>query len=328
MTSTWWWTDVVVRPDIAQRLAESFETALKLADGIAVVEFADAQTLRRGIAQADPTSPRKRGEAKAKETKLATAAASDANRIMFSEKFACPVSGFTISEIEPRLFSFNNPFGACPACGGLGLEQKSDADLVIPDRNATLRKGAIAPWSRSTSPYYTQTLEALAKFYKFTLDTKWKDLPKKVQDAILYGSGDDAIRFVYDDGLRAYETKKPFEGVITNLERRFRESESEWAREELQKYFTDIPCSACNGRRLKPEALAVKVAGRDIGTAADMSVKRAAEWFAEPAGRTQRQAERDRRAGAQGNPRAAEVPDRCRAGISHPRAGLRHAVGR
>jgi excinuclease ABC subunit A len=296
---------VVVRPDIAQRLAESFETALKLADGIAVVEFADAQASSpsprgwgegrgegavsqaqtRGEApspgsQDDPTSPRKRGEVKSKETKLATAAASDANRIMFSEKFACPVSGFTISEIEPRLFSFNNPFGACPACGGLGLEQKTDADLVIPDRNATLRKGAIAPWSRSTSPYYTQTLEALAKFYKFTLDTKWKDLSKKVQDAILYGSGEDAIRFVYDDGLRAYETKKPFEGVITNLERRFRESESEWAREELQKYFTDIPCSACNGKRLKPEALAVKIAGRDIGSAADLSVKRAAEWFA------------------------------------------------
>jgi excinuclease ABC subunit A len=297
---------VVVRADIAQRLAESFETALKLADGIAVVEFADApvsspsprgrgegrgdgavsQAQTRGEApspgsKSDPASPRTRGEAKAgKETKLATAAASDANRIMFSEKFACPVSGFTISEIEPRLFSFNNPFGACPACGGLGLEQKIDADLVIPDRSATLRKGAIAPWSRSTSPYYTQTLEALAKFYKFTLDTKWKDLPKKVQDALLYGSGDDAIRFVYDDGLRAYETRKPFEGVITNLERRFRESESEWAREELQKYFTDIPCSACNGRRLKPEALAVKVAGRDIGAAAEMSVKRAAEWFA------------------------------------------------
>jgi excinuclease ABC subunit A len=264
---------LVVRPDIAQRLAESFETALKLADGIAVVEFADAQA-------GSSAAPRERGEAKAKETKLATAAASDANRIMFSEKFACPVSGFTISEIEPRLFSFNNPFGACPACGGLGLEQKTDADLVIPDRNATLRKGAIAPWSRSTSPYYTQTLEALAKFYKFSLDAKWKDLPKKVQDAILYGSGDDVIRFVYDDGLRSYETKKPFEGVITNLDRRFRESESEWAREELQKYFTDIPCSACNGRRLKPEALAVKITGTDIGTAADMSVKRAAEWFA------------------------------------------------
>ena len=215
----------------------------------------------------------------AKETKLAVAAASDANRIMFSEKFACPVSGFTISEIEPRLFSFNNPFGACPACGGLGVEQKIDADLIIPDKSATLRKGAIAPWAKSSSHYYVQTLEALAKFYRFTLDTKWKDLSKKVQDAILYGSGGDAIRFIYDDGMRAYETNKPFEGVITNLERRFRETESEWAREELNKYFTDIPCSACHGFRLKPEALAVKVAGRHIGEAAQLSVKRAGEWF-------------------------------------------------
>jgi excinuclease ABC subunit A len=303
---------VVVRPDIAQRLAESFEQALKLADGIAVVEFADAtapgatlpspsprlrgegrgegafsQAQTRGEAPSpgslhDPTSPRKRGEVKAaaKETKLATAAASDAQRIVFSEKFACPVSGFTISEIEPRLFSFNNPFGACPACGGLGIEQHIDAELIIPDKSATLRKGAIAPWARSTSPYYTQTLEALAKFYKFILESKWKDLPKKVQDAILYGSGDDVIRFVYDDGLRSYETKKPFEGVITNLERRFRETESEWAREELTKYFTDVPCSACHGFRLKPEALAVKIAGLHIGEAAAMSVKRAGEWFA------------------------------------------------
>jgi excinuclease ABC subunit A len=299
---------VVVRPDIAQRLAESFEQALKLADGIALVEFADAgpprsprlqregrgegafpQASTRGEtplpACYDPapkdrervTAPRKRGEAK--ETKLATAAAADAQRITFSEKFACPVSGFTISEIEPRLFSFNNPFGACPACGGLGVEQHIDAELVIPDNNATLRRGAIAPWSRSTTPYYTQTLEALAKFYKFTLETKWKDLPKKVQDVILYGSGEDVIRFVYDDGLRSYETKKPFEGVITNLERRFRETESEWAREELTKYFTNVPCSACHGFRLKPEALAVKVAGFHIGEAAAMSVKRAGEWF-------------------------------------------------
>ena len=197
----------------------------------------------------------------------------------FSEKFACPVSGFTISEIEPRLFSFNNPFGACPACGGLGVEQKIDAELIIPDKSATLRKGAIAPWAKSSSHYYVQTLEALANFYRFTLDTKWKDLSKKVQDAILYGSGGDAIRFIYDDGMRAYETNKPFEGVITNLERRFRETESEWAREELNKYFTDIPCSACHGFRLKPEALAVKVAGRHIGEAAQLSVKRAGEWF-------------------------------------------------
>jgi excinuclease ABC subunit A len=298
---------VVVRSDIAQRLAESFEQALKLADGIAVVVFANAGPppgLQRGgrgegaLAQAssrkepplpaahDPagqdrekaSSSRKRGEVK--ETRLATAAAADAQRITFSEKFACPVSGFTISEIEPRLFSFNNPFGACPACGGLGVEQHIDAELVIPDKSATLRRGAIAPWSRSTSPYYTQTLEALGKSYKFTLETKWKDLPKKVQDVILYGSGEDVIRFVYDDGLRSYETRKPFEGVITNLERRFRETEREWAREELGKYFTDVPCSACHGFRLKPEALAVKVAGLHIGAVAAMSVKRAGEWFA------------------------------------------------
>jgi excinuclease ABC subunit A len=261
---------VVVRPDIAQRLAESFEQALKLTDGIAVVEFADAPP---------PPPAGEGGKKAAKETRLATAAASDAQRIVFSEKFACPVSGFTISEIEPRLFSFNNPSGACPACGGLGMEQHIDAELVVPDRNATLRKGAIAPWSRSTSPYYTQTLEALAKFYKFGLDAKWKDLPKKVQDVILHGSGDDVIRFVYDDGLRSYETKKPFEGVVTNLERRYRETESEWARADLAKYFTDVPCSACHGFRLKPEALAVKVASLHIGEAAAMSVKSAGEWF-------------------------------------------------
>jgi excinuclease ABC subunit A len=297
---------VVVRPDIGQRLSESFEQALKLADGIAVVEFADAApsspsplvgegrgggTGGSGKKVPNPSTPTQEGhplpspqgggeKKKApKETKLATAAAADAQRLMFSDKFACPVSGFTISEIEPRLFSFNNPFGACPACGGLGVEQHIDAELIIPDKSTTLRKGAIAPWARSTSPYYTQTLEALAKHFKFTLDTKWKELPKKVQDAILYGSGEDAIRFVYDDGLRSYETKKPFEGVITNLERRFRETESEWAREELTKYFTDVPCGSCHGFRLKPEALAVKIAGRHIGEVAEMSVKRAGEWF-------------------------------------------------
>src|SRR5690606_35779773 len=139
-------------------------------------------------------------------------------------------SGFSIPEIEPRLFSFNNPFGACPARGGLGAEQTTDAGLVIPDQPLSLKKGAIAPWSRSSSPYYIQTLEALGKAFKFSLTTPWKDLPKKAQDVILYGTGDQAIKFVYDDGMRAYETKKPFEGVINNLERRFRETESEWAR--------------------------------------------------------------------------------------------------
>ena len=251
---------LVVRPDIATRLADSLEQALKLAEGMAVVELADSTTTR---------------------AKANAGRNENAERLIFSEKFACPVSGFTISEIEPRLFSFNNPFGACPACGGLGVEQHIDADLVIPDKDATLRKGAIAPWAKSSSPYYVQTLEALGKHYRFTLDTKWKDLPKATQKAILYGSDDDEIKFSYDDGMRAYQTKKSFEGVITNLDRRFKETESEWAREELQKYFTDIPCAACNGFRLKPEALCVKIAGLHIGNVSDLSIKRAGEWFGE-----------------------------------------------
>ncbi|HWF94270.1 MAG TPA: excinuclease ABC subunit UvrA [Xanthobacteraceae bacterium] len=261
---------VVVRGDIATRLADSLQTALQLAEGLAVAEFADAPT---------SAPPEREGQKEKKGAKIHDQ--SGAQRLIFSEKFACPVSGFTIPEIEPRLFSFNNPFGACPACGGLGIEQHIDADLVIPDKDASLRKGAIAPWAKSSSPYYMQTLQALGKHYRFALDTKWKDLPKKVQDAILHGSGEDAIKFVYDDGLRAYETKKPFEGVLTNLERRFRETESEWAREEISKYFTDIPCAACHGYRLKPEALCVKVGGLHVGEISEMSIKRAGEWFAE-----------------------------------------------
>jgi excinuclease ABC subunit A len=264
---------LVVRSDIATRLAESFETALRLADGLAVVELADAP----GVASQDAASGKK--SAKIHDQ-------SGPERLIFSEKFACPVSGFTIPEVEPRLFSFNNPFGACPACGGLGVEQHIDADLVIPDKDKTLRGGAIAPWAKSTSPYYIQTLQALGKHYKFTLDTKWKDLPKKTQDVLLNGSGEDTIRFVYDDGLRrSYQTTKPFEGVVTNLERRWRETESDWAREEMAKYFTDIPCAACKGYRLKPEALCVKVGGLHIGEVADMSVKRAGEWFTELPGK-------------------------------------------
>jgi excinuclease ABC subunit A len=263
---------LVVRPDMATRLAESFETALRLADGLAVVEFADAPG----------AAPPGEGPAK-KSAKIHDQ--SGPERLIFSEKFACPVSGFTIPEVEPRLFSFNNPFGACPACGGLGVEQHIDADLVIPDKDKTLRGGAIAPWAKSTSPYYIQTLQALGKHYKFTLDTRWKDLPKKTQDALLNGSGEDAIRFVYDDGLRSYQTTKPFEGVVTNLERRWRETDSDWAREEMAKYFTDIPCAACAGFRLKPEALCVKVGGLHIGEVAEMSVKRAGEWFTELPGR-------------------------------------------
>jgi excinuclease ABC subunit A len=252
---------IVVRPDIAARLADSLEQALKLADGLAVAELADTAPV---------------DGAKANRQRNQTA-----ERLTFSEKFACPVSGFTIPEIEPRLFSFNNPFGACPKCGGLGVEQHIDADLVIPDKERSLRKGAIAPWAKSSSPYYTQTLNALGKHYKFTLDTRWKDLPKKTQDAILYGSGDTEIRFSYDDGMRAYDTKRAFEGVITNLERRFKETDSDWAREEIARYFTDVPCDACKGYRLKPEALCVKIGGKHIGEVSELSVKGAAAWFTE-----------------------------------------------
>jgi excinuclease ABC subunit A len=252
---------LVVRPEIATRLADSLEQALKLADGLAVAELADSTSAAGSNSKAN----KQRNET--------------AERLTFSEKFACPVSGFTIPEIEPRLFSFNNPFGACPKCGGLGVEQHIDSELVIPDKERTLRKGAIAPWAKSSSPYYVQTLQALGKHYKFTLDTKWKDLAKKTQDAILYGSGDDEIRFSYDDGARAYDTKRAFEGVITNLERRYKETDSDWAREEIARYFTDVPCDACKGFRLKPEALCVKIAGRHIGEISDLSVKGAATWF-------------------------------------------------
>jgi excinuclease ABC subunit A len=240
---------IVVRPDAAARLAESFETALDLAEGIAIVEYADEKD--------------EKGQPK---------------RILFSSKFACPVSGFTIPEVEPRLFSFNNPFGACPKCGGLGFEQKIDPEMVIPDPKATLRKGAVAPWAKSSSPYYLQTLEALGKHYKFRLDTPWQELPKKARDAILFGSGDEEIRFSYDDGLRAYQVKKPFEGVVNNLERRYLETESEWAREEISRFMSDTPCAACDGHRLKPEARAVKIDAQHIGEISQMSVRQAVQW--------------------------------------------------
>ena len=241
---------VVARPDMATRLADSFETALGLADGIAVLEFADEK-------DADG-APR---------------------RMMFSEKFACPVSGFTIPEIEPRLFSFNNPFGACPACDGLGVEQTIDPDLVVPDKARSLKQGAIAPWAKSTSPYYGQTLDALAKHYGFKLTTPFAELPEKAREVILYGSGEETITFRYDDGLRAYETEKTFEGIVRNLDRRWKETDSDWAREEISKYFSTVPCAVCTGYRLKPEALAVKVAHRHIGEVGVLSVKAAHDWF-------------------------------------------------
>ncbi len=241
---------LVMRGDMGNRLADSLEIALSLADGLAMVELAD----------------RKDSE----ETP---------ERIIFSAKFACPVSGFTIEEIEPRLFSFNNPFGACPTCDGLGTQNYFDPDLVVPDESLSLRDGAIAPWSKTSSPYYQQTLEALARKYKFSMKKAWNELSEQAQNIVLLGTGDDEVKFIYDDGVRRYETKKPFEGVVPNLLRRWRETESAWVREELEKFQGKAACEACAGHRLKPEALAVKINDLHISLVAEMSIKQAHIWF-------------------------------------------------
>jgi excinuclease ABC subunit A len=201
------------------------------------------------------------------------------NRIVFSSKFACPVSGFTIPEIEPRLFSFNNPYGACPVCDGLGAERTVDAALVVPDDTLSLRENAIAPWGKTSSPYYLQTLEALARHYKFSTDTPWRKLPERVREVILYGTGEEEVTFLYDDGLRSYKTTKTFEGVIPNLERRWKETDSAWMREEIERYQSSVPCAACGGKRLKPEALAVKLDRLDIAEVSDFSIRAAMAWF-------------------------------------------------
>jgi excinuclease ABC subunit A len=241
---------VVVRDGMQQRLAESFETALKLAEGLAIAEYAD-------LAPGETTP----------------------QRVLFSANFACPVSGFTITEIEPRLFSFNNPFGACPVCDGLGDQLKIDPDLIVPDRDLDLLSGAIAPWARQTSPYQTQTLMALANHFKFPLNKPWNKLSPTVHDIILNGTGTTEVRFVYDDGMRRYDVKKTFEGVVPNLERRFRETDSAWSREEIAKYQSAAPCPECGGRRLKPQALAVKIGGLDISQASKFSIREAGAWF-------------------------------------------------
>lgn len=254
---------IVVRGDLATRLADSIETALKLADGLAVAEFADK-----------PLDASQTGEDSVNKSKNETH-----ERILFSEKFACPVSGFTIPEIEPRLFSFNNPFGACPTCDGLGSQRAIDGNLIVPDENISLRDGAVSPWAKSTSPYYAQTLEALGKAYGFKLGDKFKDLSEEAKEAILHGTGEHEITFQYDDGLRSYKTTKTFEGVIPNLERRWKETESAWMREEIERFMSATPCPACKGYRLKPESLAVKIAGKHIGEVTEQSIRNADKWF-------------------------------------------------
>jgi excinuclease ABC subunit A len=241
---------VVVKPDLRVRLSDSVEQALRLADGLATAEWA---TIDEG-----ETEPK---------------------RLLFSERFACPVSGFTITEIEPRLFSFNNPFGACPACDGLGAKLTFDTDLVIPDKEKTLHHGAVAPWSRGPSPLYTQTLQALARHYGFSMDTPWFKLDDRARKVILTGTGAEKIKFTYDDQARKYEVSKPFEGVLPNLERRWRETDSAWVREELGRYQSQTPCETCHGARLKPEALAVKIAGQSIAEVSALSIRNARAWF-------------------------------------------------
>ena len=238
---------IVVREGLETRLADSFRTALNLADGIAVIETAPAE--------------------------------GEPERITYSEKFACPVSGFTIAEIEPRLFSFNAPYGACPVCDGLGMELFFDERLVVPDQNLTLLQGALAPWAKSKSPYFTQTIEAIAKHYEFDKKTKWKDLPDKVKEVFLRGSGSEEISFRYDEGGRIYQVSRVFEGVIPNMERRYRETDSAWSREEMERFQNNRPCGACHGYRLKPEALAVKIAGLHAGQVVQMSITGAYDWI-------------------------------------------------
>ena len=257
---------IAVREGLGTRLADSFETALKLADGLAYVDLADGPVPGR---EEEDTGGAMKG------------AGIPANRLIFSEKFSCPVSGFTIAEIEPRLFSFNAPQGACPACDGLGERQEFDPDLVVPNHALSLKKGAIVPWAKSNppSPYYMQVLESLGKAYGFELTTPWQDLPGEVQLVILYGSGGKPVELTFKDGRRSYTTHKAFEGVIGNLNRRLLQTESAWMREELSKYQTPQPCETCHGARLRPEPLAVKIAGEDISMSAQRSVADALAWF-------------------------------------------------
>ncbi len=237
---------LVVREGMETRLADSLRTALDLADGIAILE----------------TAPKE----------------GDPERITFSENFACPVSGFTIPEIEPRLFSFNAPFGACPDCDGLGVELFFDERLVVPDQTLKLYDGALAPWRKGKSPYFLQTIEAIARHYEFDKNTPWKDLPKKVQQVFLRGSGDEEIQFRYDEGGRVYQVTRSFEGVIPNMERRYRETDSAWIREEFERYQNNRPCGTCEGYRLRAEALAVKIAGLHVGQVVEMSIREALAW--------------------------------------------------
>ena len=243
---------IVLNSKLGNRLAESIETAVNLSNGLVFVEYED-ETLPQKFRKTE--------------------------KLIYSTKFACPESGFTIEEIEPRLFSFNSPYGACEECEGIGIKLNVDPNLVIPDERKSIADGAIEPWSKSTTLYYAQTLASIAKHYGFSLDDKWKKLPKKIKDVILYGSDEEEIKFNYDDGYEKYSHKKTFEGVINNLERRFLESDSEWKREAIAEYQSDSACEGCNGNRLKEEALCVKIDNHNISEVTKKSILDASQWF-------------------------------------------------
>jgi excinuclease ABC subunit A len=243
---------IVLNSSLGNRLAEGIETAVNLANGLIFVEYED-ETLPKKFRKIE--------------------------KLIFSTKFACPESGFTIEEIEPRLFSFNSPFGACEECEGIGVKLNVDPNLVIPNEKKSIADGAIEPWAKTTTLYYAQTLASLAKHYDFSLDEKWNKLSKKIKDVILYGSDDEEIKFSYDDGYEKYSHKKTFEGVINNLERRYLETDSDWKREEIAQYQSDTKCERCNGYRLKDEALCVKIDGLHISEVTQKSILDAAEWF-------------------------------------------------
>ena len=243
---------IVLNSKLGNRLAESIETAVNLSNGLVFVEYED-ETLPQKFRKIE--------------------------KLIYSTKFACPESGFTIEEIEPRLFSFNSPYGACEECEGIGIKLNVDPNLVIPDDRKSIADGAIEPWAKSTTLYYAQTLASIAKHYGFSLDDKWKKLSKKIKDVILYGSDEEEIKFNYDDGYEKYSHKKTFEGVINNLERRFLESDSEWKREAIAEYQSDSACESCNGDRLKEEALCVKIDNHNISEVTKKSILDATQWF-------------------------------------------------
>ncbi len=289
---------LVIKPDLGNRLPDSFETALQLSDGLAVVEIVSLPEAvvsspleggrREGGGATSHTASSKKKAANTKPSGPTPslppqggggASLTPGTRITFSSKFACPVSGFTLDEIEPRLFSFNSPFGACKECDGLGNEMVFDVEMVVPEPALSLLDGAIAPWSNTSSKYYLQTLEGLAAHYKFSLSKPFMELPERIQEIILYGSDDEIVTIKYREGFRSHTAKKPFEGVIPNLARRYSETESDWVRGELDKFHRAVPCHACHGYRLKAEALSVKIGGLHIGQTVEKTIEDAAAWF-------------------------------------------------